>query len=130
MLSHNIKVNFSINQKSLMLSHQALFRLAQDRDVGRLRALRALLDSKFNLLSFLQVAETVTLNGGEMDEDVRSTFAVNEAEAFITIEPLYGTSYTIRHCLPPVAILKLGGLLCSIGAAHKTAHRYNSELVL
>ncbi len=107
-----------------MLSHQALFRLAQDRDVGRLRALRALLDSKFNLLSFLQVTETITLNGGEMDEDVRSTFAFNEAEAFITIEPLYGTSYTIRHCLPPLAIQKIR---CSV-LFHRRAKQNSSQI--
>jgi hypothetical protein len=35
-----------------------------------------------------------------MDEHVRSTFALDKAEALVTIEPLYCTTYTIRHfCL-------------------------------
>ena len=91
-----------------MLSHRALFiGLAQNGNVRSLRTLGALLDCEFNLLAFLQVTETVTLNGGEMDEHVRSTFALDEAEALITIEPLYCTSYTIRHFLPPLAIEKI-----------------------
>ena len=84
-----------------MLSHRALFiRLAQNGNVRSLRTLGALLDCEFNLLAFLQVTETVTLNGGEMDEHVRSTFALDEAEALVTVEPLYCTNDTIRHfCL-------------------------------
>jgi hypothetical protein len=63
------------------------------------------------------------LNGGEMDEHIRSTFAFDKAEAFVTIEPLYCTSYTIRHFLPPLAIEKnLGKSVCSIGGQNKTAH--------
>ena len=54
-----------------------------------MRTLRSLLNDELNLLAFCQVFETVTLNGGEMDERVRSTFALDEAEAFVTIEPLY-----------------------------------------
>jgi len=42
-----------------------------------------------------------------MDENVLSTFALDKAEALITIEPLDGTSYTIRHCLPPLASKKV-----------------------
>ena len=37
-------------------------------DVGRLGSFRTLLDIELDLLAFLQVAETFTLNGGEMDE--------------------------------------------------------------
>jgi hypothetical protein len=47
----------------------------------------------------LQVTETGALNGREMDEYVLSTFALDKAEAFVTIEPLDRTSYTFRHCI-------------------------------
>jgi hypothetical protein len=91
------------NQKSLTLSHQALFwpanSLVAHCDVGRLRTLRALFDIELNLLSFLQVPETVALNGREMDKNVLSTFALDKAEALVTIEPLDRTSYAFRHCI-------------------------------
>jgi hypothetical protein len=90
-----------------MLSHQALFcDLAQNCDVRGLRSFGTLLNNEFNLLAFGQIFETVALNGREMDEHIRSAFALDEAEALVTIEPLYCTSYTIRHFLPPLAIEK------------------------
>jgi hypothetical protein len=96
-----------LNQKSLTLSHQALYYdLAQNCNIRCLRSLGTFFNNEFDRLTFLQVTETVTLNGGEMDEHVRSTFALDEAEALVTIEPLYLTSYTIRHFLPPLAIEK------------------------
>ncbi len=84
-----------------MRKHRALFiGLAQNGNVRSLRAFGALLDCELNLLAFLQVTETVTLDGGKMDEHVRSTFTSEKAEALVTIEPLYCTNYTIRHfCL-------------------------------
>jgi hypothetical protein len=105
-------------QKSLTLAHQALFSgLDQNGNVRRLRTLGSFFDSELDLLSFIQVAETLTLNGGEVDEHVRAAFALDEAEALIPIEPLYCTSYTIRHFLPPLAIEKkfVGQSVCSIG---------------
>ncbi len=58
-----------------------------------------------------------------MDEYVRSTFALDEAEALVTIEPLYCTSYTIRHfCLLWQLKKKLGKSVCSIGGQNKTTH--------
>jgi hypothetical protein len=96
-----------------------------------LRSFGTLFNNEFNLLAFLQVFETVTLNGGEMDEHVRSTFALDKAEAFVAIEPLYRTSYTIRHFLPPLAIEKIiRYFVCSIGGQNKTAHEVNRELEL
>jgi hypothetical protein len=107
-----------MNQKSLTLLHQALFGyLAKNSDVRCLGTLGSFFNNEFNFLAFGQVTETVTLNGGEVNEHVRSTFALYKAEAFVTIEPLYCTSYTIRHFLPPLAIEKnlLGKSVCSIG---------------
>jgi hypothetical protein len=101
-----------MNQKSLTLSHQALCcELAQNCDVRCLGTLGSFFNNEFDLLAFGQVTETVTLNGGEVDEHVRSTFALDEAEALVTIEPLYCTTYTIRHFLPPLAIRKILGTL-------------------
>ena len=107
-----------------MLSHRALFiGLAQNGNVRCLGTLGSFFNNEFNLLAFGQVFETITLNGREMDEHVRSAFALDEAEALVTIEPLYCTSYTIRHFLPPLAIEKsLGKSVCSIGGQNKTAH--------
>jgi len=99
-------MNFLIlmNQKEPRVSAGLFFcQLIANCDVGRLGSFGTLFDNELDLLTFGQVAEAVTLNGGEMDENVLSTFALDKAEALITIEPLDGTSYTIRHCLPPMA---------------------------
>jgi hypothetical protein len=103
--------------------------LAQDSDVGRLRAFRALLDDELDLLAFLQVTEPVALDGGEMDENVRSTLTGDKAEALVAIEPLDGTIDTFRHCLPPLAKLQLGVLFVPSGQ-NKTTHGMNRELPL
>jgi len=75
------------------------FRLAHHCDVASLRTLGALFYCELDLLALLQVAEPITLNGGEMDEHVLSAFALDEAEAFVTVEPLDCTSYSVRHCI-------------------------------
>jgi hypothetical protein len=84
----------------------SFYNLAQNCNVRCLRSFRTFFNNEFNLLAFGQIFETVTLNGREMDKHVRSAFALDEAEAFVTIEPFYCTSYTIRHFLPPLAIEK------------------------
>ena len=63
-------------------------------DVAGLRTLGALFNCELDLLAFLQVAETITLNGGEMNENVLSTFTFDEAEALVTVEPLNCTDYS------------------------------------
>jgi hypothetical protein len=73
-------------------------------NVAGLRTLGALFNIELDLLAFLQVAETIALNGGEMDENVLSTFAFDEAEALVTVEPFNCTDYSFRHVLPPMAI--------------------------
>src|SRR6266545_3145176 len=73
--------------------------LVQDGNVGCLQAFRAFFDSEFNLLSLFQVTETITLNGGEMNENVRSTFTFDKAVAFRTIEPFDRTIDTFSHCV-------------------------------
>ena len=69
-------------------------------DVAGLRSFGSLLNIELDLLTFRQVAETIALNGGEMDENVLATFALDEAEALVTVEPLNCTDYSFRHvCL-------------------------------
>jgi hypothetical protein len=74
--------------------------LSENGDVGRLWSFGTLLNGEFNFLAFLEIAVTITLNGGEMDEHVRSTFTGEETITLVTIEPLYRTDYSVRHfCL-------------------------------
>jgi hypothetical protein len=69
-------------------------------DVRSLQALGALLDGKFDLLAFVEVAEAITLDSGEVDEYIRAAVARNETIAFATVEPFDRTDYTFRHfCL-------------------------------
>jgi hypothetical protein len=90
-----------------------------------------LFNIEFDLLSFLQIAEAaIALNRRVMDKDVLSTFAGNKAEAFVTIEPLDGTSYTFRHCICLLwQFENLGVLFGSIGEQNKTTHVSNRELL-
>ena len=74
--------------------------LVNDDDVAGLKSLGALFDSELNLLAFLQVLETLALNGREMDEDIIAAFACEKAVALGPIEPLNCTVDTFRHvCL-------------------------------
>jgi hypothetical protein len=72
----------------------------QDYDVSSLQTLGALLDGELHLLAFLQVLESIAADGGEVDEDIRTAFALDEPEALGSVEPFNRTDYTIRHfCL-------------------------------
>ena len=86
-------------------------RLVTHRNVGRLGSLGTLLNIELDLLTLLQVAISIALNGGEMDENVLPAFALDEAEALVTVEPLDRTNYSFRHCLPPMAIKFFLGVL-------------------
>ena len=66
-------------------------------DVGGLQTLGALLDRKLNMLAFFQIAEAFTLDGREMDENVRTTIAGDETVPLACIEPLDRTLNTFRH---------------------------------
>ena len=65
--------------------------LVNDDDVAGLKSLGALFDSELNLLAFLQVLETLALNGREMDEHVVTLLASDETEALGVVEPLHIT---------------------------------------
>jgi hypothetical protein len=63
-----------------------------------LRAFLALTSDKAHLLTFGQGLETLYLNSAEVNEEIRATVrGSDKAEAFAVVEPLYGTSLTIRH---------------------------------
>jgi hypothetical protein len=68
-------------------------------DFVSLQALLALHNLEGDLLAFLQGLEAGALDRAEVDEDVRAAFRGDEAEALGVVEPLDGTSLTIRLVL-------------------------------
>ena len=86
--------------------HQALFLrlVVYHGDVAGLGSFGSLFNIELDLLAFLQVAITIALNSGEMDEHILAAFALDEAETLITVKPLNRTNYSVRHFLPPLAI--------------------------
>jgi len=71
----------------------------QNGDVGSLRAFIALLYFEFDLLAFIQVAETFALDGGVVDKDIRAILTSNEAVALAAVEPLDRADDTFRHII-------------------------------
>src|SRR5690348_6243413 len=70
-------------------------------DFVGLQALLALHDLEGHLLAFLQRLEAGALDGTEVHEQVRAALRGDEAEALGVVEPLDGTSLTIRHETTP-----------------------------
>src|SRR5262249_48421752 len=64
-------------------------------DVAGLQALRPLHDLELDALSLGKRLETLSLDRGEVDEDVLATLLRDETEALRVVEPLHGTR---RHC--------------------------------
>jgi hypothetical protein len=71
--------------------------LADNDDVAGLRTFGTLFDGELDALAFFEVAITITLDGREVDEDIRSTFALDKAVALATVEPFDRTDDTFRH---------------------------------
>jgi hypothetical protein len=63
--------------------------------VSSLRTLRAFLNGEFYFLSFFKVFETVTLDGGKMDEDIRAAFASEKSIALASVKPFDCSENTI-----------------------------------
>jgi hypothetical protein len=61
-------------------------------DVLGFGAFRILNDVKLDCLAFGQRLESVTFEGGEVDEYIRSTFLLNEPKPFFLVEPFHGTA--------------------------------------
>jgi len=89
--------------------------LLDDDHVARLKTLGALFNIELDLLAFLQVLETLALNGREVDEDILTAIASEEAIALRSIEPLDCTVDTFRHVCLLMANKKYGGY--SLGVA-------------
>src|SRR5260370_1226581 len=53
---------------------------------------------EFNRLAIVQSLVAISHNGGEMDENVLPTLALDEPKALAGIEPLHGTLFFI-HCI-------------------------------
>ena len=66
-------------------------------NVRGLRTFLTFSDGELNGLAFSQSAETVTLDGAEVNENVFAAFHFNEAEAFGFVKPFYFASL-YRHC--------------------------------
>jgi hypothetical protein len=60
----------------------------QAGDVRCLQALGARRDLEFNRLAFVQRLVSISLNSGEMDENIFAGLALDESEALASIEPL------------------------------------------
>jgi hypothetical protein len=69
--------------------------LANLGDFVGLRSFLTLHHLKFHKVAFLEGLEAFTLNGGVVDENVRSTLLTNETITFAVIEPLY---LTLKSC--------------------------------
>jgi len=67
-------------------------------DVRGLEALRSLGYFEFNSLAIVQRLIAISLNRGEMDENVLAALALDEAEALAGIEPLH-CSLFFTHCV-------------------------------
>jgi len=68
----------------------------QKLNVGSLQALRAAGNLEFDGLSLVKGAVAVRLDGGEMDENVLSALALDEAKALAGVKPLYCTLFFHR----------------------------------
>jgi hypothetical protein len=59
-----------------------------------------LLDIELYALSFGQVPDAIASDGGIMDKYVSASLPLNEAKAFVFIEPLDGSFRSLSHFLP------------------------------
>src|SRR5215510_6882908 len=68
--------------------------LVDDLDVLRLGSLLALRDVELDLLPFVEAAVAATSDRAEVHEHIRATFNLDEAVAFVAVEPLHRA---LRH---------------------------------
>jgi hypothetical protein len=85
-ISNTIKKFLGINSQEFSCWHSA--GLAGDQShIAGLWALGTLFHCEFDLLAFFEVLEAFTLDGGEVDKDVRAALTGDKAVAFASIEP-------------------------------------------
>src|SRR5512143_1390717 len=70
----------------------------QRLNVLSLPALGSLHDVELNRLTFLKAAETVRLDGGEMDENVLAILAADKTKTLSVVEPLYSSLFHVTVC--------------------------------
>jgi hypothetical protein len=63
-------------------------------DVGCLQALGAFFDREFDLLTFFESAEALSLDRAVMDEDISAAIAADKTITLRSIEPLDRSDYT------------------------------------
>ena len=68
-------------------------------DVGGLKTLGALFDFELDLLAFFQGSETISLNRGEVNEDIFAAIVGKKAVAFAPVEPFDCAGDTFGHCV-------------------------------
>jgi hypothetical protein len=68
-------------------------------DFSRLQAFGAVLCRELDALTFFQVAVSITLDSGIVDEDIVAAIMLDEAITFATVEPLDCTDDSFRHFL-------------------------------
>src|SRR5437016_4493916 len=71
---------------------EANFQLEAD-NVGSLGALGTIRDFKFNGLAIGEVSVALSLDGGEMHENVGARLALDESKAFAGVKPLYSSLF-------------------------------------
>src|SRR6266571_1410382 len=76
-------------------------------DVGRLESLRALGDLELDGLALLESLVPFALDGGEVDEDVRSILLLDESVPLAVIEPLH---FSPGHWARPLLSSKRGAV--------------------
>ena len=84
-------------------------------DIRGLRAFLSLNDFELDSVSLSKGLEALRLDRAEVHENIRSTFARNEAKTFRVVEPLYGASDTCHTDvpLPPLGLTVLRPAACS-----------------
>jgi hypothetical protein len=97
-------------------------------DVSGLQTFGTFFDGELHLLAFLKVLEPVTADGGEVDENIGTAFALDETEALGAVEPFNRTDYTIRHFCLLSKIKNKVTQSSFIGRLNKTAQRSCFEL--
>ena len=96
----------------------------QSPNVLRLPALGAFHDIKLNLLTFLQTAEAIRLDGGEVYEYVLPILTADEAIALGIVKPLHCSCF---HCVA-ISFFSDFALIREQNAAGRS--RYNAEILL
>ena len=67
------------------------FYLAHNDNISCLRTLRTFGNLELYLIAFIEGFESISLNGGEVNEDIISIISGNESKALLLIKPFYTT---------------------------------------